>query len=121
MFNKAVYFLTFGFVIGNAFPAIAVEPNADFSATPDYSYEAYKSNNSYSSGSSSSAPSTYSSVRRTNTSSSTRTFSGDILVPKQRTTQNTYSVRTDANMQNDYSPQSSNSNPAYYRTNPYKY
>jgi hypothetical protein len=110
MFKKVGYlFLALSY--SAALSAMAAD--SEFSATPDYSYDSYRSQDSPSA----SRRSGYTPSNRDNNASS-RTFSSNVMINKSRS-QSGYSPQAVGSNTN-YSPQNG-SNSAYYKTNPYRY
>ena len=89
--------------------------DSELSATPDYSYDSYKNRQTYSLNPSMS----YSSSHLVNNNASSRTFSNNIMMVRNRP--DTGFSPQSVNSTNNYKAQQTSTNSAYYRTNPYKY
>jgi hypothetical protein len=103
MFKVPSYFVSSVLLFSFTIPVLADEYSSDFSTNPDYSYQTYSSKkySSYKSPSTSSSSST----RATRSSSSYRTFSGGVMIPRGGS-QSSYST------QHSYAPK--------YKSNTYK-
>lgn len=98
---------------------IASASDSEFSATPDYSYDSYRSLDTYSAGRMSS------SLSKRDYGSSSHSFSGNVMIDRNRS-KGGYSPQPSGynpqptSSSSNYNPQRG-SNSAYYRTNTYKY